>query len=80
MTPDVMSPDARLAYMADQIARNFATRGEDAAIRATADHIHSFWAGRMKARAFALLDSGDVAFTPMARAALLLVRDGPVAS
>ena len=39
----------RLAYMADQIARNFAVQGEEAAIAATAQHIRDFWDPRMKA-------------------------------
>jgi formate dehydrogenase subunit delta len=39
----------RLAYMADQIARNFAARGEEAAIAATAEHIRQYWDPRMKA-------------------------------
>lgn len=40
---------SRLAYMADQIARNFAARGEEAAIAATAEHIRQYWDPRMKA-------------------------------
>ena len=39
----------RLAYMADQIARNFAVQGEEAAVAATAQHIRDFWDPRMKA-------------------------------
>lgn len=70
----MMSNDERLAYMADQIARNFAAIGHDAATVATADHIASFWDHRMKARAFALLDAGEVAFTPAAAEALRLLR------
>ena len=35
--------------MADQIARNFAVQGEQAAIAATAQHIRDFWDPRMKA-------------------------------
>ena len=40
---------ARLNYMADQIARNFAAQGEEEAIKATAEHIRLFWDPRMKA-------------------------------
>jgi formate dehydrogenase subunit delta len=40
---------SRLTYMADQIARNFAVQGEEAAITATAQHIRDFWDPRMKA-------------------------------
>ncbi len=39
----------RLAYMADQIARNFAAQGEEEAVKATAQHIRDFWDPRMKA-------------------------------
>jgi formate dehydrogenase subunit delta len=39
----------RLTQMADQIARNFAVQGEEAAAAATAQHIRDFWDPRMKA-------------------------------
>lgn len=41
------TPD-RLIYMANQIARNFAVEGEDAAAAATAEHITLFWDPRMR--------------------------------
>ncbi|MBK8374849.1 MAG: formate dehydrogenase subunit delta [Sphingomonadales bacterium] len=66
--------DARLAYMADQIARNFAIQGEEAAVTATAEHIIAFWDPWMKERALALLDAGGDALTPLARKALERVR------
>jgi formate dehydrogenase subunit delta len=44
---------ANLVYMANQIARNFAAQGDEAAIAATADHITLFWAPRMKAELLA---------------------------
>src|SRR3546814_7290130 len=40
--------------MANQIARNFAALGDEAAIAQTAEHIVLFWDPRMKATAFAL--------------------------
>jgi formate dehydrogenase subunit delta len=39
----------RLAQMAEQIVRNFAVQGEEAAVAATAQHIRDFWDPRMKA-------------------------------
>ena len=50
-----MSADyaAKLRYMADQIARNFAALGHENAVLATADHIDMFWDPRMKAAIFA---------------------------
>jgi formate dehydrogenase subunit delta len=70
----MMSTDERLAYMADQILRNFAALGSEPAKAATADHIAHFWDRRMKARAFAMLDGDRPCFTPGAAAALRLLR------
>ena len=39
----------RLIYMANQIARNLAPQGEEAAIALTAQHIRDYWDPRMKA-------------------------------
>ena len=58
---------ARLAYMADQIARNFAVQGEQAAIAATAQHIRDFWDPRMKA---AILAADRGALSPVVAEAL----------
>ena len=55
----------RLAYMADQIARNFAVGGADEAIAATADHIRLYWDPRMKAQ---LLTADRAALTPLVAA------------
>ncbi|MDE2436701.1 MAG: formate dehydrogenase subunit delta [Sphingomonadales bacterium] len=38
-----------LTYMANQIARNFAVRGESVAAEATAQHIRDYWEPRMTA-------------------------------
>ena len=58
---------AQLHYMANQIARNLAAGGEDAAIAATAQHITDFWERRMKAAIFA---SDRAALSPIACAAV----------
>ena len=58
---------ANLHYMANQIARNLAAGGEDAAIAATAQHLTDFWDPRMKA---AILTSDQAALSPIARAAV----------
>lgn len=57
----------RLRYMANQIARNFAAQGEDAAIAATAQHLRDFWDPRMKA---AILADDRQALDPIAQAAV----------
>jgi formate dehydrogenase subunit delta len=58
---------ARLQYMADQIARNFAVQGEAAAVEATAQHIRDFWDPRMKA---AILAADRAALSPIVAAAV----------
>ena len=62
--------EQNLVMMANQIARNLASRGEAAAAAATADHIATFWDPRMKATAFALLQRAEAEFSPIARRAL----------
>ena len=54
----MMSNLERLVYMANQIARNFEAIGHDAAAKATADHVASFWDPRMKSQIFGLINEG----------------------
>lgn len=61
---------ARLVRMANDIARNLATLGEEEAAVATAEHIALFWDPRMRAQALALLGQDEAGFSPAARAAL----------
>ena len=56
-----------LRYMVDQIARNFAIQGEEAAIVATAEHLQLFWEPRMKA---AILADDRALLSPIAAAAV----------
>ncbi len=65
----------RLVYMANQIARNFATMGMDDAAAATADHIASFWDPRMRAMILDRLNAGGEGMQPIARAAITMLRD-----
>jgi formate dehydrogenase subunit delta len=58
---------ANLRMMANQIARNLAAQGEEAAIAATVQHIRDFWDPRMKA---AMLADDCSALNPIARAAM----------
>lgn len=67
----MMTPDERLVYMANQIARNFAANGADEAAEATAGHIEAFWDPRMKDKLFAM---GVGGLEPIAAAALALLR------
>ena len=58
---------ARLIYMANQIARNFAAQGEARAAAATAQHITLFWEPRMIAQ---ILAADRAALDPAARGAI----------
>ena len=53
--------------MADQIARNFAAQGDEAAIASTAEHIRLYWDPRMKA---AILADDRAALSPLVAAAV----------
>jgi formate dehydrogenase subunit delta len=64
------STDDKLVYMANQIARYFATQPRGDAAEAIAEHIKLFWEPRMRRSALALIESGGVGFDPLARAAL----------
>lgn len=73
MTDDergVMSTGERLAYMANQIARNLAATGGDQAADMVADHIRSFWDPAMRARIVAIASEHPDALTPIAAAAV----------
>jgi len=64
--------EEKLTYMVNQIARNFAVRGEDAAVAATAEHIKLFWDPRM----IAAITGGDQEdISSIARQAVERLRD-----
>lgn len=64
-----MSPD-RLILMANQIARAFASQGEDKAVPEIADHIVKFWDPRMRANIAAHVAAGGEGLHPLALKAL----------
>ncbi len=43
-----MSTQSSIIYMANQIARNLAVNGDDAAVEAMTAHIKAFWDPRMR--------------------------------
>ena len=67
-----MSRDSidRLVYMANQIARNFASRGEEGAVAATAEHLGLFWDPGMKRKIFNRLQEGGDGLSATAIAAV----------
>jgi formate dehydrogenase subunit delta len=65
-----MSHDEKLVYMANQIAKYFASQGLEQAVSGTADHIKKFWDPRMRAAIFAHLETGGAGLDPVARRAV----------
>jgi formate dehydrogenase subunit delta len=68
-----MSAD-KLIYMANQIARSFKSRPNEDAVRATAEHISSFWEPRMRLQLFALMDEDPSRFDPTVQEARAGIR------
>ncbi|HKT76175.1 MAG TPA: formate dehydrogenase subunit delta [Sphingobium sp.] len=66
----VMSTTDRLVYMAHQIARNFATLGEDGAVEAVASHLSSYWDPRMKAHIIAIARDQPERLSPVVTGAV----------
>jgi formate dehydrogenase subunit delta len=72
--PQMMNNINRLVYMANQIARNFTALGTEEAIAATAQHIRDFWDPRMKAQIRSVNETDGDALSPIAHAAIALLR------
>lgn len=68
-----MSPD-KLVYMANQIARFFASKPHAEGIEGIAEHLNSFWEPRMRSQFFALLDGGNAGFHPLVVEAAAKIR------
>jgi formate dehydrogenase subunit delta len=67
-----MSPD-KLAYMANQIGRFFASQKRDDAVAGIADHLVKFWDPRMRQAIVAHRDG--VTLDPLVREAVGRLRD-----
>jgi formate dehydrogenase subunit delta len=65
----------RLVYMANQIAKNFATNSRGSAALSTADHIGAYWDPRMRAMIFERLEAGGEGMDANAREAIAILRD-----
>jgi len=74
-----MSPE-KLSYMANQIARFFASRPEEQAVAGTADHIRLFWDPRMRSQILAHLAAGGEGLDPIARAAIARLKESEPAA
>ena len=64
-----MSPE-KLAYMANQIGKFFASQGHEKSVEAIADHLKKFWDPRMRTAILADLDAGGANLDPAVREAV----------
>lgn len=68
-----MSGD-KLAYMANQIGRFFATQKRVVAVDAIADHLLKFWDPRMRRSIVSQMDDGTATLDPLVREAVERIR------
>ena len=71
----MMSNQARLVYMANQIATNLRTLGSEKAALAVADHIARFWDPRMRSQILEIQAQHSMELDPVADAAITILRD-----
>lgn len=64
-----MSHD-KLAYMANQIGRFFASQKPETAVAGIEDHLRKFWDPRMRRAIVAKLADGEVELDPLVRQAV----------
>jgi formate dehydrogenase subunit delta len=69
-----MSPE-KLAYMANQIGRFFASQKHEDAVAGIADHLIKFWDPRMRQTIIAHLDDPEVRLDPPVHAAVIQMKD-----
>ncbi|WP_428485614.1 formate dehydrogenase subunit delta [Rhodopila sp.] len=65
-----MSPDEKLAHMANQIGRFFQSQKADTAVAAITDHLLKFWDPRMRQAIRAQVADGTARLDPLVREAV----------
>jgi formate dehydrogenase subunit delta len=68
---------AKLVYMANQIAREFAAQHPDEAAQATYDHLWHFWDPRMRQLIIEHLDAGGEGLNEVAHLAVEKLKTAP---
>ncbi|GIL41349.1 formate dehydrogenase subunit delta [Roseiterribacter gracilis] len=66
--------DDKLVYMANQIGKFFAHKGDEKAVAGIADHILKFWDPRMRAKILAHLAAGGAGLDPNTKRAVETLR------
>ena len=58
-------PNAKLIYMANQIAKFMESKPHAEGVALLASHINDFWEPRMRIQLFAIIDSGGTGLRPL---------------
>lgn len=67
---DASRADAKLVYMANQIATFFISQPHDEAVSGIENHIRKFWDPRMRAKILNVVAAGGEGLAPLAREAI----------
>lgn len=70
----IRTGNAKLVYMANQIATFFETMPQDESAQGVAKHINDFWEPRMRRQLFAILDEGGDGLNPLVLQAAPAIR------
>jgi formate dehydrogenase subunit delta len=73
-TGTAMNTEAKLVYMANQIASFFKSMPEDEAAPGVAKHINDFWDPRMRRKLREILDAGGDGLSPLVHSAAEQIR------
>jgi formate dehydrogenase subunit delta len=68
-TAAIPATDAKLIYMANQIARFFAGQSHDEAVSGIENHFRRYWDPRMRTKLLGLVAAGGEGLDPLAREA-----------
>jgi formate dehydrogenase subunit delta len=69
-TAAIPATDAKLIYMANQIARFFASQSHDEAVRGIENHFRKYWDPRMRTKLLGFVAAGGDGLDPLAREAV----------
>lgn len=67
-------PNAKLVYMANQIAKFMESKPHDEGLEGLASHINDFWEPRMRRHLFEVLDRGGEGLRPLVVEAAAKIR------
>jgi formate dehydrogenase subunit delta len=68
------TPNAKLIYMANQIAKFFESKPHAEGVKGVAAHINDFWEPRMRRHLFEVFDAGGVGLRSLVLDAKNLIR------